>query len=269
MLSAMSASSSKRPATVLNFALVGEVRSGAAVVQGVINQLGEAVCHLNLFNPSEAIRRASHEEYFGPTRDPARLPEWFTPETNPNRYLANQVFDNPLHDERVIGVRTPYAAVRQYELYDLFKQRTHEGDFCVVHVLRNPIACFVSKKQAEKTQRWFVGGGEPLSHVRPSAIRLDSAELTAFVWDWESTRAKVQASSEDQLLVRYKDLTLHFESEMQRVFEFLDLSPRRIPRPNIRRLRNRSMQERIINYDELLKSGPSIVRQHLAAEDLF
>ena len=102
-----------RTAMTLNFILLGDERSGASVVQSTVNQVTDAVCHLDLFHPAEDVRRASHERYFGPTLEPKRSPAWFTSETNPRRYLSNKVFDNPQDGERVIGVRVPYSVLNQ------------------------------------------------------------------------------------------------------------------------------------------------------------
>jgi len=257
--------------SLVNFVVVGEVRSGSAVVQGTIDSLPGAVCHANLFHHDEEVRRACHEAYFGPSRDPRKLPEWYVPgDTNPYQYINHRVLDNPLNDERAVGLRITYDVVRRFELYDLFHERWVEGDFCLIHVVRNPVACFVSQKQAEKTGVWGRGlNDEPSSYI-PMSVNIDPEELTTFVRNWVSTSGKIDSSCEDRLVVRYKDLFLNFQRVMRKIIDFVELPDPLTPiSPPSRRLRNKSMRERISNFARLRFEVPADVRNFIDAKDLY
>jgi hypothetical protein len=262
--------------TILNFVVAGGFRSGASVVQSSLNQMNGVVCHADLLfcdygdhDEQDAVRREAHEAYFGPCRAPSRLPEWFTRDGNPYRYLTDVVFDKPKRNESRIGVLLNYDLIGKWELYDLLEERWREGDFCVVNVVRNPIACLVSAKQARKSGVWresasspVQGGGSPLP------VGLDPEEVVACVRRHISVQGKIRASCKDALEVQYKDLVFKFDSVMSDVFEFLEIPQQKIPRPASRRMRNRSMEERIANYPALMRELPSEARRFLE-EDLI
>jgi hypothetical protein len=180
------------------------------------------------------------------------------------------VFDHPKKGEAAVGCHLPYATVRRYELYELLAIRCREGDFCLVHVVRNPVAAFVSLKQAEKSGVATRGWLDRVPNQRPAPIRLDPAELTEFCRTYEATRGKVKAACDDALEVRYADLLMHYQDTMQKVFEFLELPPRpEMARPSCRRLRNGEVRERVTNLAEVRAAVPSDVRTLIDADDLF
>ncbi len=257
---------------LLNFVVVGESRSGCGVVQSTLNNRVGAVCHAGLFQPDIILRRAAHEAYFGLGRDPKRSPEWFIDDcTSPCQYLNHVVFDNPLHGEVAVGLTVPYEAVQRWELHDLFHLRCQEGDFCLVHVLRNPVACFVSGKQAEhgapRTRPWPETGAPPRI---PGPMSLDAAELTHFCRASAAMHQRLNDSCSDRLEVQYQDLYTNYQKVMRAVFEFLELPECEDQAvPDSYRLRNRCMQERIYNMSSLRTQVPSDVRVLLDAEDLF
>lgn len=256
--------------TLVNFAVVGEVRSGSAIVQGTLNAIDGAVCHANLFHVDDSVRRACHEGYFGPSHDDVK-PEWFVfGDTNPFQYINHRVLDNPLNGEKVVGLRITYDVIRRFELYDLFHDRCMEGDFCLIHVVRNPVACFVSQKQAEKTGVWVRDDFDAATSYVPMAISIDPEELTRFVRDWVSTSGKINTSCDDKLVIEYRDLALDYQRVMRKVIDFVELPDPLVPvNMPFRRLRNKSMRERIFNFNHLRAAVPSDVRSFMDAKDLF
>lgn len=254
----------------LNFAIIGQIRSGATVVQSTIDQVAQVVCHANLLDDDEKVRRAAHENYFGAGKNPERSPEWLvTAQTNVYAYLGKQVFDNPRCGEAVVGVRVLYHQFCQYALNDLFQDRCREGDFCLIHVVRNPLACFVSRQQALRSGVWQLSSAEAPSQFVPPALRVDRDEFLQFARDHEAAYLKVKYVCDDIREVSYRDLCHNFENTMQRLFDFLELPPQRLPEPGIRRLRNTDVRSRIRNWDELYKSGGKMLRDYMDAKDLF
>lgn len=254
---------------LVNFVVVGDIRSGAAIVQSTLDNRGGVTCHADLFHRDVLVRQEAHESRFGVCDDPQNSPTWFVDGlTSPWQYINHIILDRPFGTETALGFMVPYQFVRFYELWELFEKRCREGDFCLIHVERNPVACFVSLKQAERSGQWHRRGNDPPNRP-PSPISLDPSELTVFCREHMACRAKLHAACDDALVVSYTDILHDFQPTMRKVFDFVEqpLSP--IPaRSGFCRLRNRPMAQRISNLAALRTSIPSDVRELLQAEDL-
>lgn len=253
---------------VLNYVLTGDVRSGIRVVQSSLCNRHGAVCHANLFHEKEAIRKEAHEDYFGEPKCPER-PEYFEPgKVSPWQYINHHVLDNPQKGEKAVGLALLYPTVKEWELFELFEHRCREGDFCVVHVVRNPAACFISLRQAQRTGIWSRNLTE--DHRVPSSIIVDPLELKEFCREHEAMKRKVRNfSAQDVLEVPYHELLVHYERTMRKVFHFLELPDREdAAQASCRRLRNRTMRERVFNWDDMYRQSPSEVKALLDAEDM-
>lgn len=255
---------------VWNFALTGEARSGAGAVATAVNARREAVCHADLFHRDDAVRRAAHEAYFGPTADEEQ-PEWFVDGvTNPWQYVERTVVDNPRRDEAAVGFYVPYGVVRKWELYELFEQKCREGSFGVVHVVRNPVACYVSLKQAEHSGVWTRGPKEKGAARPPSPVRVDAGDLLRFCRDHAATTTKIRDACRDRLEVSYRDVVYDFQKTMRRVFDYVELPEvPSLAKAGCKRLRNRPVLDRISNLTELRLDLPTEVRRLLDDEDLL
>lgn len=253
----------------LNFVVTGNVRSGAYVLQTTISNRTGAICHGNLLHPDKDIRREAHESYFG-VGTPGKIPEWFNAEISPWHYLSHTVFDNPRAGEHSIGIRLSYSDIETWELCELVERRCREGDFCLIHVRRNPIACFVSLKQAEASKRWC----RSLNDRRTSyvgAIVADPAELVEFCRKHMAMERRISAACDDRLDVEYGDLVFDFQRTMRRVLDFVELpcDPPLIT-PGCLRIRiNRDMPDRLMNAKELRKKLPSDVAALLDASNFM
>lgn len=252
----------------LNFVCVGQVRAGTSIVQSSISDHPRAVCHADLFHPDNNVRKKSHQAYFGRSRNADKLPNWFVPGVSPNQYIRHTIFDNPLHGESVVGFRVHYPQIVGWDLCDIFDACCREGDFGIVHVTRNPVACFVSLKQAEVSNVWYRSTDDSPLSSSPAPISLDPAELTAFVRNHEAVHRKVNAACDYGVEVTYKELLTDYTNAMRRVFRCLEIDGEVPVRPSSRRLRNRLMRQRILNLDALKRTCPSDVRVWLNAEDL-
>ena len=253
----------------LNFVVFGDVRSGTGVVQSSITNRIGVVCHADLFHTDLKVRREAHESYYGPCEDPENSPEWFVDTTNPVRYINHIIFDNPQHGERTIGFRVLYEVIERWELWELFEQRFREGDFCMIHVVRNPVACFVSLKQAQASGIWSQGHNDERKPI-PGAISLDVVELVEFCRRHAAVRSKIKSVCRDTVDVLYRDLFLNYQQTMAKIFDFLELSYSEQPAlSSRRRLRNRPLRERISNWTMLLAEVPHEIRTLMTAEDFF
>jgi hypothetical protein len=252
----------------LNFVVVGDIRSGTTPVQTGINNREGVACHGDLFHPSIETRQEAHEAYYGPAREPVKFPEWFLDTVNPCQYINSTVFDNPMFEEQAVGLRILYDVIRRWELWEFFADKYREGDFCLIHVLRNPVACFVSLQQAIKSGIWVQRQNEHAS--RPLPASLDAGELIEFCRQHTTMRQRLKAACHDSLEIQYRDLFLDYDRVMHRVFDFLELPfSERAAVAGCRRLRNRPIRERISNFDKLRNEVTSEVRSYMDAEDLF
>ncbi len=256
---------------LLNYVVLGNARSGAAVVQSTLSRRPGAVCHAGLMHPDEGTRRAVHENYFGPSKDPVKLPEWFREGyVSPWQYINHTILDNPQKGEQAVGFLLTYPQVVRWDLYDLFEARCREGDFCVVHVVRNPVACFVSLKQAEKYGIWARSWDDAGPARCPSPVSLDPSELVDFCRNHEAVRGKIRAACSDVLEVPYRDLFLDYQAVMAKVFDFLELPDSEEPATAAyKRLRNRAMRQRISNWDKVVAAVPFDVKKLFDAEDFI
>jgi len=182
--------------------------------------------------------------------------------------LTDQVWDNPQHGEIVIGICLLYDDIAAFDLCELFEERYREGDFCVLHVLRNPVACFVSWQQARRTGIWRRSHNEHDDYV-PASEFIDVVELTHFVRAHDASLLRIKAACRDHLEIKYQDLFLEYQSTMRRIFEFLEVEPPLVAQAGVRRLLNQPLPERVRNWDQLMRGAPSDVRNYLTSEDLF
>lgn len=255
---------------VWNFVLTGEVRSGAGVILSSINNRGGAVCHADLLHHDDKTRRAAHERAFGECVDPVRMPEWYKEGyTNPWQYINHTVLA-PRGGESAVGFYVPYRMVRKLELYDLFEEKAREGGFSVIQVIRNPVACFVSMKQAEQSGMWTRERGKGLQPRTPLPVRVDAEELVVFCREHGTTLSKIRATCRDRLEVNYRDLALDYQGTMRKVFDHVELPEApELATPSCVRLRNRAFEKRVTNWAEVRLAVPTDVRAFIDAEDLF
>lgn len=260
----------------LNFALVGDVRSGLTVVSTALNKRPEIVCHAAAVHRHDdpaienAVRRRAHEAYFGLCKSPDKFPTWLVRgETNPIQYIAHALFDNPQNGETVVGLQAAYPLVREWELDELFSRRGAEGDFCLIHLRRNPVACYVSKLQAERTQVFSQRVGEKPG-LWPPAVSIDAEELIPFVRQHTATAGRLRNCCRDIMEVSYKDLFCDYATTMAWICEFLELDDAYTPiKPDIQRLANRPMVDRISNVSRLLLSVPTDVADFIRSDEFY
>lgn len=255
-----------------NFMVVGQVRSGTAPLASSLSGLPGTRCHVGLLDREERVRRRSAQAYFGFTDEEVNKddPPWFTPGvTNPYHYLRAGVFDQPRRGEARIGVRLDYAFTRQYQLHDMIEELYRIGDFCLVHVRRNPVACFISLKQAERSGTWGRLSNSADDGGIPLPVRLDARELTEFVRDHYAEEARLKAACPDAISVTHRDLCLAYERQVRRVAAYVEAPCGVVAMPCVRRLRNRPMPLRATNFAELVREVPSDVRAAMLAKDLY
>lgn len=253
------------------FLVTGQERCGASVVQTALAAHPYAYCHGELLHPSDRERRRAHEAYFGPEADPASLPDYCAQvqpdraRANPERYLHGRVFPSALCGERALGVKLPYPHIRRSDLWEYLEEAAREG-LAAVHVARNPLACFVSARQAEQTRVLGWRAGEPEPRRRPVAVHLDVDEFVAYARLHEADARRVDRLCPDAVRVRYADLVQRPDAALARVFAFLELPACRAARPAYRRLPNRDLRRRVANFEQARARVPAGMRHYFEAD---
>jgi len=227
--------------TTLNIVVTGQVCCGDKYLSAILCDHPKMTCHSVLLDPDDAVRRYYHESYFG---DAGSTPDWLVEgHISGEQYLTNKIFDNPLNSEEVIGVSVLYPHLYARDLWDYFSGWDRTGDFCLIHLKRNPVACFASLKiwenagnvlappSASKFDRGYTEiVGHPsllparfFSTVPPIHVDLD--ELYSFVREHLAAEVKVATMCEDRLELSYEELMTDFSSLSPQLFSFLGSPP--------------------------------------------
>jgi len=251
----------------LNFVVTGQVRCGASVVQTSVNTHPEATCHGDLLHHDDATRKKTHETYFGPPT--AAWPEHCDHESNPEQYLSTQIFDNPLKGERVIGTKILLPHICRLDLWEYLGDRCRDGDFCLILVRRNPLACYVSCKQAQQSGIYHRAINDHLRMDCPSPVDIDADELVRFVRSHRAAEERIRAFCDDRLEIDYREIFLDYHRVMEEIFRFLELPPYPHVTPGVRRLKNLDMRQRIANFAAARLRVDEDMRDLFDAHDLF
>jgi hypothetical protein len=246
------------PAT-LNYVLVGDYHSGYGLLQNSLAVHPQMICHGELLHKDEKVRQAEHEAYFGPS---GRLADHFIPtQLSVEQYLNNKIFDNTLCREKAVGVKLNYECIRDYDLWEYLDQKTRKGDFCLLNVERNPVACFVAWKYSQ--------GKDRLSRTRHAPVFVEPQELTKFVRDHLATVAKLRQLGTDRLDIKYTELLLDFRGVLQKVCNFLEISYSHACIPNQKRVKRQNVRDRVANWANLQFTVPGDVQEFLKDPMLF
>ena len=237
--------------STLNFVIVGNCKSGCDILQASLSAHPDIVCHGDVLHKDEAIRKAEHEDYFG---ESGKVPDWYLPgHLSVEQYLNNKIFDNTLHDECAVGVKIGYDLFIENDLWDYIDQKGRHGDFCLIHITRNPVDCFVAKQQdAVEFNNW----GIPRYPGAGSNVRLDSDELTSFVRSHLATELKIDRLCDDRAVIDYQELLLDFRGVLQKLFEFLELKFSPACVPNLKRITDSGIQDQVGNWASLTSGLP-------------
>lgn len=249
----------------LNYMVVGNTYAGHELLQASLTVHPQMVCHGDLFHPDEEVRKQEHEDYFG---DSGKVSDWYQPRLlSVEQYLNNKIFDNTLFGEKAVGVKLDYSNFVQSDLWDYADQRCRSGDFCLLHVTRNPIACFYEHQGVVKRMK-YGSSDDPFDRFS-SLSYLEVNELVPFVRDQLANEIKVNRLCGDRAVIPYHELVLDFKGTLQKVCEFLGVQYSSACIPNRKRLKLHDIRSRIANWAQLQVELPSDVKDELHSPTLF
>lgn len=237
----------------LNFILVGGRFAGHGLLQSSLAKHPSVVCHGDLLHDDEDTRQELHESYFGDSR---QVPDWYQPTTmSVEQYLNNKIFDNAIHGEQAIGIQLNYHDIAANDLWDYFQNKCRHGDFCLVHVVRNPIACFLEYLQeTSQFRRMF----SP-----------DVVALTQFVREHKAAEAKINRAFDDRLVVAYHELLLDFQGSLAVILKYLERPFSAACVLTQTYDGEQSMRNRVDNWSQLHEELPGDVIEAMMSPTLF
>ncbi len=267
----MGLSKSEAP-EVLNFVITGQLECGASLLREALNRHSMLVCHGDLLATDAAIRRVHHESYFGPS---GNTPDWLvTGHISGEQYLTNKIFDNPLRGERAIGVKISYAGIYDYDLWDYLGNRCLVGDFCLIQVKRNPVACFVSVQRRRSERPEESSFDRELREISdlppppsPPFLQLDVEELVSFVRKQAAADEKIARICDDRLEISYSELIYDFPSVLQETLKFLNISSERVKAPT--GIAGAGSRHRLSHWRHLRNKVPHDIRSYFEDKEFF
>lgn len=242
---------------VLNFMVVGNHHSGYGMMQASLAAHPKIVCHGDVLHDDDEVRKREHEDYFGPCE--TVIDHFLPTHISAEQYLNNKIFDRNLRGEIGVGVKVCYQHLLRYDLFDFARQKSRQGDFCLVHIVRNPVACLVAWKRRNVATNGFV----------PESVYLDPEETTEFVRNHVAANLKIDQACRDRLVIQYHELLLNFRAVLVQACKFLDIefSPACIP--NQKQVRRRDVKARVANWEQLRESVPADVKAFFDSPTLY
>jgi|TARA_R110000824_G_scaffold82768_9_gene207467 hypothetical protein len=262
---------------VLNFVITGQLECGASLLREALNRHSMLICHGDLLAEDDASRRVHHESYFGPS---GNTPDWLVAgHISGEQYLTNKIFDNPLRGEKAIGVKIPYSRVYAYDLWDYLSNRCLVGDFCMIQVKRNPVACFVSIQQrcpvfpnlATPQESSFERELREISDLPPPPppplLQLDIDELVSFVRQHAAADEKIARVCDDRLEINYSELIYDFPNVFQETLKFLGMPSERVKSPIC--IKGAGAGHRLTQWRHLRDKVPHDIRSYFEDKEFF
>jgi len=242
----------------LNYILAGNTGSGFELLRTVLAIHPDMVCHGDVLSDNGVARKQNHEDYFG---DSGKVPDWFLPTClSAEQYLNNKLFDNTRRGESAVGVQVSYWQLQKYDMWEYVINKCRQGDFCLVHVKRNPVACFIDAKR---------GVNHESDQIDNLFFNIDPAELTQFVRKHLAFELKVDRLCCDRAVILYEELIIDLRNMLKKLMKHLgvDYSPSCIP--NMRMAIGRDIRSHVQNWKTLTRSLPNDVLHQLNEPTLF
>jgi hypothetical protein len=212
----------------------------------------DITCHGDLLHPRDGVRQSEHSSYMF-------HPESIALSFDPGRISADQFFNRVFCDTpsaAAVGIRLPYERILKYDLWTYIDAKAREGDFCLVHVQRNPVICYVrvAKERQAKTN------GRQAHH----GLYVDAAEFCDSVRKRLSIEAKLNRICRHRVVVEHDELRAQTGQVVEQICSYFGIRfstaciPQTAPTP-------RPVRSLVANWDQLYGEAPADIRQLMAA----
>jgi len=244
------------------FIVVATLRTGSTLFHRAIHQHPQAACLGEVLSPKEETRARVHHLHFG---DADYLASPSGKYLDAVDYLDRKLWPNA-GDQEAYGVKLLYSMLDWWKLWEYFEV---PRGLKIVHLMRNPVASFISWKQARQTDVWHhwtlkekrlpAEGRDPL-YIDPEELFKHIAYLGAAVH-------RARGLPGEHLEISYADLVRQFQPTMDRVFEFLGVEPF-APEHELIKMHDWDIGKRIKNWPEIAER---LAGEHssLLSEDLL
>ena len=245
----------------VRFILIGNARTGTGYLRSSIDNHPNAFCLGEILHPKQkSVRSRAHSNYF---KDNEYL-NLSADDENTQRtiqYLDNKIWPQCRPDFS-FGFKLLYYQIDDLNLWKYLSSKKTE--IRIVHIIRNPIAVYVSHQQAYLTQNWISFEGEKKSAAKP--ISIDIKHFLGHLNEVEKKYKQIKKISTKIEQVNYEELVMNYQMTLNRVYDFLELPPHKA-RSKLVKQQGWSIENRIKNFDEFSTQLPYKYRYLL--ENMF
>lgn len=235
-----------RPAgrSYTRFVIVSRGRSGTNLLKGLLNDHPGAICFGELFRRYGHVKLAVRGHNASP-RDDQQISD------APIQFLNRRIYRRWPSSIHAVGFKIFYYHARNPEWKHVWDYLRNEPDLKVIHLRReNMLATHLSLVRATRNKVW-----QTRSYTRrtePEPTYLDYDDCLRF---FEGTRdyrawAEEYFANSPTLDISYEALSANRDSEMMKVFEFLNLEHTHVQPSNVKQRRS-PLSVSIANFDEL------------------
>ena len=227
------------------FVIISQLRTGSMLVKEMLHAHPQAMCFNEIFQEKQERRLRWHRHHFHDD-DCFRSPVDRHGYGDPVDYLRLKLW--PVGEGvPALGFKLLYSQAKRWRIWE-YLQESH--DIRIIHIVRNPIASYVSLCEARATNIWhsYFDNRDPLIPLLPR--HLEPSDLLSFIDETLSGRITVSGMPNRNFLVRYGDLLRDLERTIAKVYRFLGLRYKRVRIP-MAKTRTATIEQRIANLDQI------------------
>lgn len=247
----------------LNFIVTGNRQTGCRFLQELLAKSDKIASHIDLLHEDEEVRKVAHQAYYGNTGKV--ITHYVTYQISVEQYLNNKVFDNARNNEQIVGIKLNYPTICNNQLWDYLDQKTRKGDFCAIHIVRNPVACYINHRLKNP-----ILYEESLTlNYDKNKIYIDPNDLIEFVRQHEAAKAKINQFCTDRLVLTYSELLFNLKQVLESVFEFLETSFDPAVIPSDKTYQHKEPRSQVLNWSQLKANLPGDILPFLLCDELI
>ena len=166
--------------------------------------------------------------------------------------IIDEHWDRKLKKIKHVGFKVFYYHLAAKE----WEQLLNKTDFKVIHLVReNKLRTIVSLEIARQTSRWKSKGDRDIP-LQEKQIVLDCGNLLDRVRSIEAyeSEAEMRFSEWDMLKVSYEEMLLTRDQVLGKIEKFLGIQPVQAERIKIKKQNRETLQDLILNYEEVEKT---------------